>query len=105
MKLGRRPLLIAGYAALWFFDYLTAIFGFLGVSYLAEVTMIMCWVITFELTPAPITWTYLSEILSGKAMSICIAVNMISSICVVAASGYMIVYLGLPIVFIIYGTI
>ena len=35
MKYARRPLLIWGYAGLWFFDYVAAILGFFNVSWIA----------------------------------------------------------------------
>ena len=65
----------------------------------------MTWVVVFELSPGPITWTYLSEILSDKAMSIAVTVNWITVVCVGAASNYMITMLGIPITFFIYGTL
>ena len=65
----------------------------------------MLWLVAFELSPGPITWTYLSEILSGQALSIAITVNWLVVIVVGAVTPYLITDLGIAATFFIYGSL
>jgi len=70
MKKARRPSLIWGFFACFFFDYLVAIFAIFNLSFIAQVVWVCLWLVAFNLSPGPITWTYLSEVCSGPALSI-----------------------------------
>lgn len=78
MQKDRRPSFIIGYAALGSISFLIALLAIFNLSLYARIILVMLWIIAFSLTVCPMTWTYLSEILSDSAMSISTTTNMVS---------------------------
>ena len=70
MKKGRRPLLIGGYGVLGGLHAIVGVFILLEINFIAQVVVIMFWAMIYNLAIGPATWVFLSEICSGKAMSI-----------------------------------
>ena len=105
MKKSRRPLFYVGYFMLFFIFILIAIMALFNIALIARIVFVMLWIVCFSLGPCPVTWTYLGEILSDRAMSVATTSNMLANIAVVTASPYLLSFLGIPITFFIYGGI
>ena len=104
IQLGRRPILIIGYGLLAVLHFAVGIFAEFAVSFEAEIVLIMLWCIVYELSVGPLTWTYVSEIMSVKSMSIAMIINWLVVAMVGATTGYIVEDLGIPKTFYIFGT-